>query len=129
MTIALPMVQQFREASRRQAAAEDLKSVALALQNYEAAKQSGQRTVDVVRELVSTQLGVEAKEITERTSLAELGADDLDLVELVMELEEHFSISIPEESITSLDGKALGQSQFEALTMLRIAEIVDQRRN
>ena len=56
---------------------------------------------DVVGEIVSTQLGVEAKEITERTSLAELGADDLDLVELVMELEEHFSISIPEESITS----------------------------
>lgn len=55
----------------------------------------------MVGEIVSTQLGVEAKEITERTSLAELGADDLDLVELVMELEEHFSISIPEESITS----------------------------
>ena len=60
--------------------------------------------------------------------VAELGADDLDFVELVMELEEHFSISIPDEAIEAPDGKVLEPSKFGELTMLRLAELVDRRR-
>ncbi|MFO0922654.1 MAG: acyl carrier protein [Pirellulales bacterium] len=54
-----------------------------------------ERVIDIVAE----QLGVEKDKITRETHFVnDLGADSLDTVELVMELEEEFDISIPEES-------------------------------
>ncbi len=48
---------------------------------------------------MSEQLGVDKDKITLETSFVnDLGADSLDTVELVMELEEEFDISIPDES-------------------------------
>jgi len=52
-----------------------------------------------VTDIVSEQLGVEKDKITRETSFVnDLGADSLDTVELVMELEEEFDISIPDEA-------------------------------
>ena len=42
-------------------------------------------------------LDVAVNRITADTTLADLGADSLDLVELIMELEEDFDISIPDD--------------------------------
>ncbi len=51
-----------------------------------------------VREVVSEQLGIEYDEITaESLFLDDLGADSLDIVELIMALEERFGIAIPDE--------------------------------
>ena len=51
-----------------------------------------------VTDIVSDQLGVAKDKITRETSFVnDLGADSLDTVELVMELEEEFDISIPDE--------------------------------
>lgn len=52
-----------------------------------------------VIDIVSEQLGVDKEKITRETSfVTDLGADSLDTVELVMELEEEFDISIPDEA-------------------------------
>ena len=52
-----------------------------------------------VIEIVSEQLGVDKEKINTDTSFVnDLGADSLDTVELVMELEEEFDISIPDEA-------------------------------
>ena len=49
--------------------------------------------------IVSEQLGVEKKNIKRESNFVnDLGADSLDTVELVMELEEEFDISIPEDA-------------------------------
>lgn len=54
--------------------------------------------LDRVRERVAHQLGVEAETIMKESSFVEdLGADSLDVVELVMALEEEFEIEIPDE--------------------------------
>jgi acyl carrier protein len=54
--------------------------------------------LDRVRERVAHQLGVEAEKIMKESSFVEdLGADSLDVVELVMALEEEFEIEIPDE--------------------------------
>ncbi|MCY2973589.1 MAG: acyl carrier protein [Planctomycetota bacterium] len=54
-----------------------------------------ERVIDIVAE----QLGVEKDKIKRETHFVnDLGADSLDTVELVMELEEEFDISIPEEA-------------------------------
>ena len=52
-----------------------------------------------VIDIVADQLGVEKEKITPSSNFVnDLGADSLDTVELVMELEEEFDIDIPEES-------------------------------
>jgi acyl carrier protein len=51
-----------------------------------------------VRERVAHQLGVDTETINRDSSFVEdLGADSLDVVELVMALEEEFEIEIPDE--------------------------------
>lgn len=51
-----------------------------------------------VKQIVVEKLGVEESEVTPAASFVEdLGADSLDLVELVMEFEEQFGIEIPDE--------------------------------
>ncbi|HBV96490.1 MAG: acyl carrier protein [Peptococcaceae bacterium BICA1-7] len=51
-----------------------------------------------VKAIISEQLGVDEADVTMESSFIEdLGADSLDIVELVMALEEEFDIVIPDE--------------------------------
>ena len=51
-----------------------------------------------VVKIVSSRLGVEEDQVKHDTSfINDLGADSLDIVELVMEFEEEFGMSIPDE--------------------------------
>jgi len=53
---------------------------------------------DKVKKIIVDQLGVEEDEVTQEASFIEdLGADSLDIVELIMALEEEFGIEIPDE--------------------------------
>ena len=54
--------------------------------------------LDDIREVVVEQLSVSAEEVKEDSKFVEdLGADSLDVVELVMALEEKFDIEIPDD--------------------------------
>ena len=56
-------------------------------------------TFEKVRDIVVDQLGVEADEVAiESTFSDDLGADSLDIVELIMAFEEEFGIEIPDEA-------------------------------
>jgi acyl carrier protein len=56
-----------------------------------------------VYEIIQRKLSVNAEQITPEASFTEdLGADSLDTVELVMDLEEEFNITIPEEEQENL---------------------------
>ncbi len=51
-----------------------------------------------VKEIVAEQLGRDASEVTNEASfIDDLGADSLDIVELVMAMEDEFGIEIPDE--------------------------------
>ena len=55
-------------------------------------------TVEKVKQIIAEQLGVDENEITPSSSFVEdLGADSLDVVELVMQFEEAFDLEIPDE--------------------------------
>ena len=54
---------------------------------------------DRVIEIICEQMGQSKDKVTEETSfINDLGADSLDTVELVMELEDEFDISIPDDA-------------------------------
>jgi acyl carrier protein len=51
-----------------------------------------------VRDIIAEQLGIEAGDIKMESSFVDdLGADSLDIVELIMALEEEFNMEIPDE--------------------------------
>lgn len=54
--------------------------------------------MDKVKEIVVEQLGVDEEEVKPGAAFVDdLGADSLDVVELVMALEEEFNVEIPDE--------------------------------
>ena len=56
-----------------------------------------------VQEIVSDKLGVDKSRVTENAVFTtDLGADSLDVVEFVMEVEKQFNIAIPDEEATKL---------------------------
>jgi acyl carrier protein len=56
------------------------------------------KVFDKVKEIIVDQLGVDENEITiEASFIDDLGADSLDIVELIMALEEEFNLEIPDE--------------------------------
>jgi len=62
-----------------------------------------------VIEIVSEQMGVDKAEISRETSFVnDLNADSLDTVELVMELEDEFEMSIPDEEAVKI--QTVGQA-------------------
>ncbi|MCY2944008.1 MAG: acyl carrier protein [Gemmataceae bacterium] len=61
-----------------------------------------------VVKIVVDSLGVNIDQVARTTAFDQLGADSLDIVELVMELEEEFEISIPEDQAEKI--KSVGEA-------------------
>ena len=60
--------------------------------------------LEKMREMIAEQLNCEADTITADTSFKDdLGADSLDLFELVMDLEDEYNIEIPAEELSDLN--------------------------
>jgi acyl carrier protein len=60
-------------------------------------------TFDKVKDIIIDKLGAEDDKIIESASfMDDLGADSLDTVELIMELEEEFGLEIPDEEAEKL---------------------------
>ena len=56
-----------------------------------------------VKDIIEKELGVEREKMTSEASfIDDLGADSLDIVELVMEFEKEFNIDIPDEEAEKL---------------------------
>ena len=59
--------------------------------------------IDRLRQLICNQLGVDRAEVTSDANiLDDLGADSLDVVELVMAIEEAFDLEIADEEVEAL---------------------------
>ena len=62
---------------------------------------------DKIKQIIVDELGVDEAEVTENARFIEdLGADSLDLVELVMRFEEEFDIEIPDEDSEKIQSDA-----------------------
>lgn len=64
---------------------------------------SREEITDRVRKVISEQLEVDEEKVTPDASVIDdLGADSLDIVEIIMSLEEEFGIEIPDEDAEKL---------------------------
>jgi acyl carrier protein len=84
-------------------------------------------TVDQVGKAAAELMGVDQAKIGPQTSLGELGADELDFVELVMELEDRFDISLPDATLEDMMGTNNWQQGMKNVTMARLAEVIDSQ--
>ena len=75
---------------------------------------------DKIVKVIMEQLGVASEAVKDEATLADLGVDDLDSVELCMALEEEFDIMIPEE-----DWPQMGDE--DKFTVKQIRELVQNR--
>lgn len=70
---------------------------------------------DRVIEIICEQMGQSKEKVSEETSfINDLGADSLDTVELVMELEDEFDLSIPDEEAEKIKTVGDAVSYIEA---------------
>ena len=70
---------------------------------------------DKLKELVVDQLGVEEDEVTMEASMQDdLGADSLDLVDLVMSVEEEFGVKVADEDLENIKKRFLGSIRSKA---------------
>ena len=64
---------------------------------------------DKVKQIIVDKLGVDESEVTHEASFTNyLGADSLDTVELIMEFEKEFDVSIPDEQAENI--QTVGQA-------------------
>ena len=69
-------------------------------------------TADRVKKIVVEHLGVEAEKVTEDASfIDDLGADSLDIVELVMAFEEEFGVEIPDDAAEKIGTPRTGSEK------------------
>ena len=60
-------------------------------------------TIDKVTKLLAEQLNIDPKTIKPTSKIVEdLGADSLDMIEMLMSLEDEFGISVPDDQVASL---------------------------
>lgn len=71
--------------------------------------------LEKMKEIIAEQLTVDADTVTETSSFKEdLGADSLDLFELVMALEDEYSVEIPAEDLQELTTVGLVMDYLKA---------------
>jgi acyl carrier protein len=64
---------------------------------------SREEVFERVKEVLVEQLGVDESAVTESATLESLGADSLDLVEVIMELEDTFGTTISDEDAATFE--------------------------
>ena len=73
------------------------------VKNEKSKKKGNKIMLEKIKEIVAESLNVNAEEITEETSFKDdLGADSLDLFEMVMAFEEAFEVEIPSEDLEQM---------------------------
>ncbi len=60
-------------------------------------------TIDKVKQIIGEQLNIEIEKIADTSEIVkDLGADSLDVVEILMSLEEEYGVSVPDEDMVNI---------------------------
>ena len=73
--------------------------------------------MEKIKTIIADQLNIDESEVVaEAAFIDDLGADSLDIVELIMSMEEEFGIEIPEDDIESLSTVGAAADYIKANT-------------
>ena len=64
---------------------------------------SDDRIFAVLQQAIAQQTGTDPEKITPASNLQELGVRSLDLVEIIMSIEDHYDVSIPDNAVDAWD--------------------------
>jgi len=85
--------------------------------------------IDQVKRIIAKNLRVPIEQLTDDTKLKDLGADSLDIIEIVYEIEENFGINVTikpgESSLLVKSETADTESMVELGTIAEIARVVE----
>ena len=56
-----------------------------------------------IRAIISEQFDIPEEDLTEDTSFLELDADEMDMIDLAMTLEDEFRVEVPDEALESFE--------------------------
>jgi acyl carrier protein len=79
---------------------------------------------NAITRVLAEQFNKKPEEIRTTTSLHDLGADELDLVEITMQLEETFDVTIADESLEKAGRSSGMEATLKGLTVQKLAELV-----
>jgi acyl carrier protein len=79
-----------------------------------------------IQTVISEQLGLKAADVRPELTFASVGADDLDLVEITMEIEERFGIMISDDALVSAAGTSDANALCDHLTIRTFATVAEQ---
>lgn len=71
---------------------------------------------EIVKEMIIDRFDVHEESVTPTMTFNDLGADSLDIVELVMELENRFEVTFDDDKIEQLDNVGDAVQYIETLT-------------
>ena len=75
-------------------------------------------TLEKIQELIAKQLNIPVESVTaDKEIVKDLGADSLDIVEMLMNLEDEYGISVPEEEAVNI------------ITVADIVKIIEEKKN
>jgi acyl carrier protein len=76
-----------------------------------------------IKSVIASHLGMSADEIAPTATFADLGADDLDLVEITMEVEDQLNLVIRDDALVAKTGSASANDLCRRLTVQGFAEV------
>jgi acyl carrier protein len=99
------------------------------LSDQQAAAANSGAIIDDVRSIIAKSLNIPVERLTPQTRLDELGAESLDVIEIVFGLEEKFDITIPlkaEDASRLATADKSGSQEMPFSTVGDVAEIVEK---
>lgn len=82
-----------------------------------------------IRSIIADQLGLKAADVNPELTFAAVGADDLDLVEITMEVEDRFGITISDDALVNAAGARDANSLCDFLTIKTFATVAEKAPN
>lgn len=76
---------------------------------------ANENVFDVVKEMIVDRFGVQEEVVTPAMTFSDLGADSIDIVELVMELENRFEVTFEDDKIEQLANVSDAVQYIESL--------------
>jgi acyl carrier protein len=76
--------------------------------------------MDAIKQIIADELGIDVTSVDPHKTFADLGADSLDFVEILMETEDRLRISIPDTAFMDMETTRIGEFMDQLAKVLGV---------